>query len=903
MARMTGIRRLLRITRNRAGIDRAVDDELRFHFEMTMRELMANGMTPDEARKETERRFGDVQRTRERLATIDRARAGQEQRAEWSSAFAQDVRYALRGMRLKPAFAIAVIATLGLGIGANATMFGIVDRLLFRPPNGLIAPERAGRLYLLNTYRGKEEVSSGFGYRRYLDMKEMTTSFDAMTPFYQRQIAVGTGDATKIMSVAVSDPDLWKMFDVKPVFGRFFDKTDDDPEKPQNVLVVSYAFWQTQYGGRQDALGSTLQIGAKTYTVIGVAPDGFNGFGRVPSIGFLPISATMESGGRLPWYKTYNMTWFDVFARRKPGVSLQTANTDLTHAHEASYKIQWETSPKNTPPALMRPKGFLGPVLLDRGPNVGNDAKVATWLGGVAVIVLLIACANVANLLLARALRRKREIAVRLALGVSRGRLLMQLATESFLLAVFGGVAGLAVAQWGGAVMRTALFDRNAPAAVATVADSRVIAFAAVLTLVAGLLTGLAPAMQTRRTDISGTLKAGAREGTVHRSKLRIGLLVMQAALSVVLLVGAGLFMRSLYNVKNVRMGYDVERLLYVDANMRGVTLDSVQTIALLDGLVARAKTVPGVQNSARALTVPYWSTWSVDLYTAGIDSVNKLGDFTLQAGSPELLATMGTRVLRGRGITAEDREHAPRVMVVNEAMAKKLWPGQDPIGKCVRVNADTMPCSAVVGVAEDIHRGKLDEPELHYYLSLDQVWRKDGGVFVRTVGSAETNTEAVRRALQPLMPGASYVTVTPMATVMAPTIRSWKLGATMFAVFGGLALVLAAIGLYSVIAYNVAQRMHEMGVRVALGAQGHDVVALILREGLTIVLPGVALGAVIALLAGKWVEPLLFHVSPKDPPVLTGVVATLVVVAVSASWVPARRAARVDPNEALRSD
>jgi predicted permease len=331
--------------------------------------------------------------------------------------------------------------------------------------------------------------------------------------------------------------------------------------------------------------------------------------------------------------------------------------------------------------------------------------------------------------------------------------------------------------------------------------------------------------------------------------------------------------------------------------------MDSVQNVQLLGKLLERAQNTPGVEHAARALTVPFWSTWEFSLFVEGIDSVAKLGEFTIQAATPEFFATMGTRVIRGRAFTAADGEHAAHVMVVGESMAKKIWPTQDAIGKCVRLNADTMPCVTVIGVAEDVRRGKISETEMHYYMPIAQFHPDEGGVFVRTRGAAADKADAIRRALQPLMPGVSYVTVTPMSTIIAPQIRSWKIGATMFAIFGALALVLAAIGLYSVIAYNVTQRTHEMGVRVALGAQARDVIRLIVREGLRVVIPGVALGALIALLAGKWVAPLLFNVSPKDPPVLVGVVVTLIAVAIAASWIPATRAARVDPNEALRAD
>jgi putative ABC transport system permease protein len=904
MSRVPGLKRILRIERDGAGVERAVDDELQFHFEMTMRELMSSGLTPDEARREATRRFGDVQRTRERLTTIDRSRLGRERRVEWWNAFAQDLRYAIRGLRLKPGFAVAVILTLGLGIGANATMFGIVDRLLFRPPAYLIAPDRASRLYIATMYRGEENVRSFVGYRRYLDFKEMTTSYDAMTPFYWNHMAVGMGEATREMNVGVGAADLWKMFSVKPVIGRFFTEAEDVPPDGSRVVVLSYAFWQTQFGGRKTVLGSTIDIGPSKYTIIGVAPEGFNGFSNDPLVAFIPVSAASAKMGstKYPWYSTYNMTWFETFARRKPGVTATAASADLNNAYQRSYKKNLELNPRSTPFNIAKPRAFTGPVLKDRGPNEGSDAKVATWLVGVAAMVLLIACANVANLLLARALRRRREIAVRIALGVSRARLLMQLATESFLLALLGGLAGLAITQWGGTIMRKALLDQSdtGPSAFT---DPRLLGVAGLLAVVAGLLTGLAPLFQTGREDVSSALKAGAREGHVHRSQLRTALLVGQAALSVVLLVGAGLFIRSLVNVQNVRMGYDAEHLLWVQPHMRGMKTDSVQSVQMLHGMLERAQAIPGVEHAARALTVPFWSTWEYDLYVAGIDSVNKLGDFTLQAASPDFFATMGTRIIRGRAFTAADGEHTPRVMVIGESMARKIWPSEDAIGKCIRVNADTMPCTTVVGIAEDVRRGKISETEMHYYMPIDQFHAQEGGLFVRTSGTASKKTDQVRRELQRLMSGVSYVTVTPMSTIIAPEIRSWKIGAIMFAVFGALALVLAAIGLYSVIAYNVTQRTHEMGVRVALGAQARDVIRLIVREGLRIVIPGVVLGAVIALVAGKWVAPLLFQVSPKDPPVLVTVVVTLIAVAIAASWIPATRAARVDPNEALRAD
>jgi putative ABC transport system permease protein len=900
------VKRLVHIQGDGASIDRAVDDELQFHFDMTVKELMANGMNSNDAQREAERRFGDVQGTRERLTTIDRSRVGRERRVEWWHAFAQDFRYAIRGLRTKPGFALAVIITLGLGIGANATMFGIVDRLLFRPPAYLANPDRASRIYTARMARGEEVISAFSGYRAYRDLEESTTSFDLMTPSYDNKLAIGTGAATQEMNVGISGAELWKMFDVKPVIGRFFTKAEDIPTNPTNVVVLSYAFWQTRFGGKNDAIGAKLDIGAAKYTVIGVAPEGFNGFSTNPLVAFVPISAAATAADMGspddPWYSTYRMAWFEMFAQRKRGITPEVASADLTKAYVQSYGRLREKNTRMATLEKAKPRAIAGPVLFDRGPKEGSEAKVATWLAGVAAIVLLIACANVANLMLARSLRRRREIAVRIALGVSRSRLVMQLITESLILAVLGAAAGIVVAQVGGkTISATLLRDMNAgPSAFS---DPRLLLFAVALALIAGLLTGIAPVFHAGREDVAAALKAGAREGTVQRSRLRISLLIGQAALSVVLLVGAGLFLRSLMNVRGVRLGFDTQQVMWVEMEDRGVKFDSTQRATLLNQLVTKAQSIPGVEHAARGLTVPFWSTWSFSIVIPGIDSVNRLGSFNLQAGSSDFFSTMGTRIVRGRGFSPEDRETSRKVIVIGDAMAKKLWPGEDAIGKCVKMGADTAPCRTVVGIAEDVRRSVINEVDLHYYLPTAQFNPSNGGLFVRTHGPAANSTEEIRRTLQTLMPGASYVTVTPMSTIIAPQIRSWKIGATMFAVFGLLALVLAAIGLYSVIAYNVTQRTHEMGVRVALGAQARDVVSLIVREGLRIVVPGVVLGAIVSLIAGKWVAPLLFDVSPKDPPVLAAVIVTLLAVAVLASWLPAQRASRVDPNEALRSD
>jgi len=483
---------------------------------------------------------------------------------------------------------------------------------------------------------------------------------------------------------------------------------------------------------------------------------------------------------------------------------------------------------------------------------------------------------------------------------VSQARLLSQLLTESVLLALAGGVAGLLVAQFSGIGLTRAFLPDTATLSV--LHDERTLLFAGGAALLAGLLTGLAPVMQASRADLTGDLKSGAREGMYQRSRLRVTLLLLQGALSVILLVGAGLFVRSLNHVRSIRLGFDADPVVVVGLNMRGVQLDSVQQVDLRRRLLERATATPNVESATLQIGIPFWSTWSQRLTVAGIDTVARLGRFDLSAVSPDYFRTMGTRILRGRGILPTDLEHAPLVMVVSQGMAKTLWPNENAIGKCVRMGADTNPCRYVVGIAEDIKSHQLsNEPDMYYYMPATQFNPNQTGLFVRVRGDAAQYADVVRRSLQREMPGASYITTTPLSKILGEQTRSWRLGASMFSAFGMLALLLAAIGLYSVIAYNVAQRTHELGVRMALGAQANDVIRLVVREGIGFGIAGVVIGGVIALGAGHWLAPLLFEESVRDPVVFGVVAVALLVVALAASWLPALRASRVEPTRALR--
>ena len=544
----------------------------------------------------------------------------------------------------------------------------------------------------------------------------------------------------------------------------------------------------------------------------------------------------------------------------------------------------------------------MGPLRQFWGPDIERRSSIALWISGVAAVVLLIACANVANLLLSRALKRRREIAVRLALGATRSRLISQLLVESLLLALLAATVGLVIGAGGQSVLRTLFISKGTTFGLLD--DGRTILFASLVASLAGLVTGLAPALQSGCDDLVAALKSGARDGTRQRSRTRSALLLAQGALSVFLLIGAGLFIRSLQHVTAIRLGYDVDPLLYVSTDMRGVHFDKDQEIALKARLLEEARTIPGIERAAEALTIPLMQMRTYSFSVPGIDSASRLGQFLAQMGTADYFGTMGTRIVRGRGFDSTDKRGSPLSIVVSEGMAQKLWPRENALGKCVKVGGDTMPCATVVGVAENVKASDIvGEDALQYYLSIEQQRPVGAALFVRVHGRGVLSAEQVRKRLQALMPRPSYVRVMPMQNIVDGARGSWETGTTMFLLFGFLALVLAAIGLYSVIAYNVAQRTPELGLRIALGAHARDVLRMVLGEGLRFGLGGIAIGAVIALVAGRWVQPLLYQESARDPLVFVGVAVILACIALAASAIPASRAVRVDPSIALRTE
>ena len=817
----------------------------------------------------------------------------------------QDLRYALRGLRRSPGFTATVIATLGLGIGANAAMFGVVDRLMFRPHPYLHDPAGVSRVYVQTTARGRVLTSATFPYTRYLDLKGATSSFSQYAAFAQLTWAVGTGDAAREQPIAAVSASFFDFFDARPALGRFFDSTEDVVPRGAAVAVLDHGFWEREFGAR-NVVGQSLQIGTIAYTIVGVAPKGFVGVTTDrPPVAYVPITTVAANDNQSninTYFSTYRWDLASMMVRRRANVSPSAASADLTQAFVKSRDAARLQMPSVAPATVAHPTAIAGPLKTAAGPGAGLESKTLLWVTGVAVIVLLIACANVTNLMFARILSRRREMAVRLALGVSRRRLVTQLLTESLILAAAGCVAGVLIAQWGGAALRVLVLPDGVDASVVT--DWRTVGVAACCAIVAGMLTAIGPALLAVRGDLAETLRAGARGGTYQRSRMRSALLVLQGALSVVLLVGAGLFVRSLGKVRAIELGYDSERVLMVMLNTRRARMDSAARVQFQRGILDAARAISGVEAAALIDSRPF-STSTASLYVEGIDSVQKLGRFDIQYTTPDYFRVMNTRIIKGRAFAAADVVGTPLVSVVSDAMARALWPGEDAIGKCIHIGTATAPCTTVVAIAENAAYENFTDDKHFVQYVLGQPGRLAGNkLLLRVTGPrAESFVEVARRGLQRAMPGEGYVTVQPFEDFVDTQRRSWELGATMFVAFGALALLVAAVGLYGVISYTVAQRMHELGVRIALGAQQRDVVRLVVGQGVSFAIVGVVIGLSVAFVAARWIQPLLFQQSAMDPLTYGAVGAIILVVALVASAIPARRATRADPNVALRAD
>ena len=883
----------------RERYDREMAEEMAFHLSLREAEHRHEGMSADDARSAAEQRFGnrtsieELRRTAVGFPTLD--------------TLGQDLRYVLRAIRHAPGFSVMVVLTLGLGLGANAAMFGIIDRLLLRGPAYVVDADRVVRIYATEKNPDGTESTRGIlGYVLYTHLRENSRDFDDLAVVARTEVTVGRGAEAHRAMIGRASWNFFPLLGVKPVIGRFFSADEDRAPQGENVVVLEEGYWRRTFGGDRNVIGKTMVMGGITYTIVGVVPQGFTGVQLERRDAWVPISLTYWGPGP-SWVTGWDNSWLQIIGRLKPGVTAAEASPRVTEAHRRSF----DGSPNHS----MRSATLsVAPLRFNSSGRETTEARISRWLVAVAVIVLLIACANVANLFLARAARRQREVAVRLALGIGRGRLIRLLVAESLVLGLIGGVAGLALAYAGGQFVRGVLLP-NVAWTDATV-DLRVFTVTALAAIVTGVIVGLVPAVQGTRLELARALKSGVREGGSGRSRLRTVLTVTQAALSVVLLVGAGLFVRSLSNAIALDLGLEPTRILVVSFDWPATPgqspdarrLERQRQMAFYDDAVARVRSLPGVERAAVVVGTPFQSSMSLErLRVPGRDSLPQLpgGGPFIRAVSNDYFATSGTRIISGREFTAADVMTGQRVAIVNETMARAVWPNRDPIGECLLM--DTMPCSHVIGVVADARRFELrEQPAMQYYIPIGQERALGFGgrtMFVRPSGDPVAMIEPLRAEMRRLAPELGFISVQRLQDVVDPQLRPWRLGATMFGVFGGLAMLVAAIGLYSVISYLVTQRRHELAVRIAIGAEASNIVGLVVRHGLVLALTGVAIGMLITLNGARWVEPLLFETSPRDPLVYGVVIVVLVAATLLATAIPAWRASRTDPIEALRTD
>jgi putative ABC transport system permease protein len=884
----------------RHAIDDAVAAELEFHLRERTEALIREGLASHVARTQAEREFGDVAAARREIAALDRRRASRHGlRALWDAGLV-DFHLALRGMAREPWFALTIVLTLALGIGANATMFGIVDRLMLRPPPHVHDDDRLRRVAFRVVEGGQEWVNISHSYPDYTALRADTGAVADVVAMTSRSIAYGRGERARRVKSLATTASLFRTVHVRPALGRFFGDDEDALPSGQPVTVLSHYFWNRELGGDSSVIGQSIDLLGRKITVIGVAPRGFRGLGSEGVDVFLPLSYLASIVQHDIWATERDWYWLDIVVARRRGVSDAALLPRLERIYRSNHADEGDR-------ASITP--ILASVIPGRGPESSASDRVSVWLMGVAMMVLLIAVANVSNLLLTRASRRRRETSVRLALGVSSRRLAAQLIGESVLLASLGAVAALFVAVLGGTVIRALLLPDLAPDE--PLIDRRVFAFAALLAVVCGVAAASAPVLFSRHIDLTQHLKLGEREGGGRRSRLQLGILIAQSAMALLLVIGATLFVRSLRNALGTDVGYETRQVLVATMDLASVGYDTVAESRFWDEARGRVAALPGVQSASLTVSAPFMSARAIGLRVEGLDTLPQLTDGGPyhNSVSSSFFETLGMRVIAGRGFRQSDDRDTPLVAVVNETLARALWPGASALGKCLYAGPEPerAPCSLIVGVVRDGRRFSLRrESSAQYYLSLDQHgWHPLGErtLMVRTRGAPARLAASVTGALQTLRSDLPYAEVRVMQSLLDRQIRPWRLGATLFAAFGGIALLLAAVGLFSVVSYQTAERTREVGVRLALGARTGQILSSVLLRGLASAGAGIVIALATTVALGRQLEPLLYDVSPHDVGLLAIATLTLLAVASVACLLPAIRAARVDPITALRTD
>ncbi|HEY7497578.1 MAG TPA: ABC transporter permease [Vicinamibacterales bacterium] len=816
-------------------------------------------------------------------------------------AMIQDFRYGLRMLVKSPAFTAIAVLSLALGIGANSAIFSLVNVALLKP----IPVREPGRLAAVFTTDQRNPGNLPLSHLNYKDLRDQNQVFTEMAAVTFAQVNWSRGTASEQIQIQVVSGNYFSLLGAPLLHGRSFHPEEDHKATP--VAVLSHGFWERSLGRDPDIVGKTVTLNRTPFTVIGVAAQGFTGtvLGGNPSM-WVPLAMHDVVQPGFDWYETRRGLFLFAFGRLKPDVTVEQASANMRTIF-AALEQAFPVDNKGRSAGSM---SLLDARLNPQGQNGVPIVRLSAILMTIVGIVLLIACANIANLLLARASKRRKEIAVRLALGAGRLRLIRQLLTESILLSLVGGALGLLIAYWLCDALVATDLQLPLPVGEDLAIDRRVLLFTTLLAIATGVLFGLAPAIQASRPDVVPVLKneivpTAMGRGVKGFFALRQVLVIAQIALSLVSLVAATVFLQSLTRSERTNTGFETKGVLVMNFNLGREGYTKERGEVFHEELVARVRALPGVQHAAIAQSAPFGGGLLRSVFPEGHDTTTR-GRILVQVNPVGLgyLQTIGIPLVKGRDFTRADAEKAPLVVIINETMADRFWPGEDPIGKRFKFFGDD-EFTTIVGVARDSkYNAVAEEPTPFIYEPLLQNYTPQATLHVRASSDAAALSAPVRQVVQQIDPTLSIFNVRTLEEQVSDSLAPLRTNVIVMAAFGGLALLLASIGLYGVAAYSVTQRTREIGVRMALGAGRGSVLRLILGHGLVLVAIGVIVGTVAALGLMSLVPPALApNVNVRDPLTLAATAALLSAIALLASSIPAVRATRIDPLIALRAE